>query len=64
MRVVRVALCCSALALLTGASVYAADAAPSKILRLDPRTMRQIAKVDPRFLSYTVEMVEVTGGVF
>ena len=30
----------------------------------DPRVMKPIAKVDPRFQSYNVEMVEVIGGKF
>ena len=33
-------------------------------LELDPATMKQVAKVSDRFLSYNVEMVEVTGGRF
>jgi heparanase len=33
-------------------------------IRLDPAKMRKIATVDPRFVSYNVEMVEVTGGRF
>jgi heparanase len=33
-------------------------------IRLDPSKMRKIGSVDPRFLSYNVEMVEVTGGRF
>jgi hypothetical protein len=31
---------------------------------LSPKTMKKIATVDPRFQSYNVEMVEVTGGRF
>ena len=31
---------------------------------LSPHTMRKIAQVDPRFVSYNVEAVEVTGGRF
>jgi len=31
---------------------------------LEPRTMKQIAQVDPRYLSFNVEAVEVTGGRF
>ena len=33
-------------------------------VRLEPATMRPIAKVDERYQSYNVEMVEVTGGRF
>jgi heparanase len=33
-------------------------------IRLDPSKMRKIGSVDPRFVSYNVEMVEVTGGRF
>ncbi len=33
-------------------------------VRLEPTTMRPIAKVDERYQSYNVEMVEVTGGRF
>lgn len=33
-------------------------------LTIDPAAMKQIATVDPRFVSYNVEMVEVTGGRF
>ena len=31
---------------------------------LEPRSMKQIAQVDPRYLSFNVEAVEVTGGRF
>jgi Glycosyl hydrolase family 79, N-terminal domain len=40
-----------------------ADPSPS-IPTLDPARMKRIGTVDPRFQSYNVEMVEVTGGRF
>ena len=53
------------------ASIFLALAAlPSGYLlaqssvRLEPTTMRPIAKVDERYQSYNVEMVEITGGRF
>ena len=47
-----------AVAAFVGTSAVAAD------LTLDVATMRRIATVDPRFQSYNIEMVEVTGGRF
>lgn len=32
--------------------------------RIDPSSLRRIAQIDPRFLAYNVESVEVTGGNF
>ena len=32
--------------------------------KLEPETMTKIGEVDPRYLSYNIEMVEVTGGRF
>ena len=46
----------------TGGYICSAqDKAP---LELRPSKMEKIASVDPRFLSYNIEMVEVTGGRF
>jgi heparanase 1 len=38
--------------------------AAAGLAQQDPHTMKAIAKVDPRFQSYNVEMVEVIGGRF
>jgi heparanase 1 len=43
------------------AAISAQDKPPVK---LDPSTMPKLGTVDPRFLSYNIEMVEVTGGRF
>jgi hypothetical protein len=42
----------------------AALAQQKPALRVDPAKMSRIGSVDPRFLSYNIEMVEVTGGRF
>lgn len=49
------------LALATLPSGYLLAQSP---VRLEPTTMRPIAKVDERYQSYNVEMVEITGGRF
>ena len=38
--------------------------ASAQQLRLNPATMRKLGTVDPRYVSYNIEMVEVTGGRF
>ncbi|MBE7182658.1 MAG: hypothetical protein INR71_15875, partial [Terriglobus roseus] len=40
------------------------SSAASTPAQSDPHTMKAIAKVDPRFQSYNIEMVEVIGGRF
>jgi hypothetical protein len=39
------------------------DPAPA-VLTLDPARMTRIGAIDPRYQSYNVEKVEVTGGRF
>ena len=51
-----VCVACTVAAVFTGALIAQAQS--------DPHAMKQIAKVDPRFQSYNVEMVEVIGGRF
>ncbi len=43
------------------AAAFAQDKAPVK---LDPSAMTKLGDLDPRYLSYNIEMVEVTGGRF
>jgi heparanase 1 len=43
------------------ATVFAQEKPP---VTLDPSTMAKLGTVDPRYLSYNIEMVEVTGGRF
>jgi hypothetical protein len=43
------------------ATVSAQEKSPMK---LDPSTMPKLGTVDPRYLSYNIEMVEITGGRF
>jgi heparanase len=46
------------------ASALALSAQEKPAISLTPSTMAKLGKVDPRFVSYNVEMVEVTGGRF
>ncbi len=48
-------------AIALAATVFAQEKPPVKI---DPSTMPKLGTVDPRYLSYNIEMVEVTGGRF
>ncbi len=48
----------------TALSAFAAHAQNTPALKLDPAAMAKLGSVDPRYLSYNVEMVEVTGGRF
>ena len=51
--------------LLTGlAATAAADAAHSGEISIAPAELKAIGTIDPRFQSYNIEMVEVTGGRF
>lgn len=45
-------------------AVHAGPAIPAGAPSLTPATMARIGTVDPRFQSYNIEMVEVTGGRF
>ena len=45
------------------ALVFAIAALPA-VAQQNPSTMQKIGTVDPRFQSYNIEMVEVTGGRF
>ena len=47
-----------------GAAAGALHGQQAPSLRMDPAKMARLATVDPRFASYNVEMVEVTGGRF
>ena len=51
-------------AAITSASVLTASAQKQSSLPLDPSTMPKLGAVDPRYVSYNIEMVEVTGGRF
>src|SRR3954451_21654632 len=44
-------------------SVMAISAADSTI-SIDPRGLKVVAEVDPRFQAYNIEMLEITGGRF
>ena len=46
------------------ASIAPAFAQEKTPVKLDPSTMPKLGTVDPRYLSYNIEMVEVTGGRF
>src|SRR5271168_4346556 len=46
------------------ASALALSAQEKPAIRVTPSKMPKLATVDPRFVSYNVEMVEVTGGRF
>jgi len=46
------------------AAIFACTHARAAELTLNVATMRRIATIDPRFQSYNIEMVEVTGGRF
>lgn len=48
----------------TALPVFAAIAQDTPALKLDPAAMPRLGTVDPRYLSYNIEMVEVTGGRF
>ena len=59
----------SAVVVLTACSLFAAGAAAAQspagpALKLAPGSLPAIAKVDPRFQSYNIEMAEVIGGRF
>jgi len=43
---------------------YLPTPASASTITLTPATMARVATVDERFLSYNIEMVEVTGGRF
>jgi len=47
-----------------GATIFVASAAAQSRVTVNPSTMSKVASVDSRFVSYNVEMVEVTGGRF
>ena len=34
------------------------------MVRLDPNALKEVRTVNPRLISYNVEMTEVTGGTF
>ena len=53
-----------AIALLVFASALSAASAQTSTITANPATMPRIATVDPRFQSFNIEMVEVTGGNF
>lgn len=61
-------LVCALLTLSTGCAQNGGPAAsataPESLLRVTPSTSPRLAQVSDRFLSYNVEMVEVTGGNF
>ena len=40
------------------------NAAPPKLVKIDPRTLPRLGEIDARYQSYNIEMVEVTGGRF
>ena len=46
------------------ASTLTLSAQKNPAIGLAPSTMAKLGTVDPRFVSYNVEMVEVTGGRF
>ena len=50
--------------LLGGLALSAVLSVSVQAAPIDPLTLRKVATVDPRFQSYNVEMVEVTGGRF
>ena len=52
----------SIVALATSAGSLAAQSTPA--VTVTPSSMKKIGTVDPRFLSYNIEMVEITGGRF
>jgi heparanase len=52
------------LPVLAGAALTALASWGAEPAKLDPARMRRIGRVDERFQSYNVEMVEVTGGRF
>jgi hypothetical protein len=52
---------CSFILLLT---LLAVIPAPAQTVRLNPASMPQRGTIDPRYLSWNIEMVEVTGGRF
>lgn len=57
--------CCRLLLLATATASAAAISAQEKpAVKLDPSRMTKRGTVDPRYLSYNIEMVEVTGGRF
>jgi heparanase len=56
--------CVFALIVAMGLSTSVAQAQDTPAIKLDPATMTKLGTVDPRYLSYNVEMVEVTGGRF
>ena len=62
----RGAICCRLFLLSTAPflSMFAAVAQETPALKLDPSAMPKLGTVDPRYLSYNIEMVEVTGGRF
>ena len=58
-------ICCRLLLLSIAAVLVAAAPAQDKpAVKLDPSSMPKLGTVDPRYLSYNIEMVEVTGGRF
>lgn len=54
----------SALLMMATVSVRSIQAQNSRPVNLNPTEMQKIATIDPRYLSYNIEMVEVTGGRF
>jgi len=58
--------CLAALSLSSVAMSPAPAQRPESHLRaaVDPARLRRVATIDPRFQSYNVEMIEVTGGAF
>ncbi len=58
-------LCCRLLMFSAAALLAVAVSAQEKpTVKLDPSTMPKLGTVDARYLSYNIEMVEVTGGRF
>ena len=57
--------CCASAALIVlGITACTQAPGPGSPGRIDPATMRRIGRVDERFQSYNIEMVEVMGGRF
>ncbi|WP_348261164.1 hypothetical protein P8935_15305 [Telmatobacter sp. DSM 110680] len=60
----RTGLCHFLLLAATAALAATVSAQQTPPVKLDPSTMPKLGAVDPRYLSYNIEMVEVTGGRF
>src|SRR4051812_6366052 len=58
-------LCYRLLLLFAATAIASAISAQEKpAVKLDPSAMPKLGTIDPRYLSYNIEMVEVTGGRF